>query len=329
MKDRARYGITIALLLLAAAALILTNAGKKELRQVISFPSMGTVATLTFYTDNETFSKAVTAVRELFELITAAASCPDPQSELSRLNQEAGKAPFVCSPLMWEMLKESRLAYELSEGAFDISVKPLLDHWGFYKKKIRKIPPAEKTAGIKKRTGLDRIIFDDARHSVRFPGEGFALDLGGIAKGYAIEKAAQKVIALGITRGVIDLGGNLRLLPEPPPGKKYYSIGIRRPSRQKGGVMPEVLRLPGNVAVSSSGDYQRYVKLEGRYFGHIIDPATGIPGPGKIAVTAVSGSGTTADWLSTAVYLRGRKLAGKLEREIQNTKFYIIKKERH
>ena len=137
------------------------------------------------------------------------------------------------------------------------------------------------------------------------------------------------MIALGITRGVIDLGGNLRLLPEPPPGKKYYSIGIRRPSRQKGGVMPEVLRLPGNAAVSSSGDYQRYVKLEGRYFGHIIDPATGIPGPGKIAVTAVSGSGTTADWLSTAVYLRGRKLAGKLEREIQNTKFYIIKKERH
>ena len=137
MKERARYGIGLALLLLTAAVLILLNAEKKEQRHAVSFPAMGTVATLTFYTDETTFLKAVTAVREVFEKITAVANVHDSQSELSRLNKEAGKAPFVCSPLMWELLKESRLAYELSEGAFDISVKPLLDHWGFYKKRIK------------------------------------------------------------------------------------------------------------------------------------------------------------------------------------------------
>ena len=92
--------------------------------------------------------------------------------------------------------------------------------------------------------------------------------------------------------------------------------------------MPEILKLPGGRAVSSSGDYERYVKLEGKYFGHIMDPATGIPAPGKIAVTAVSDSGARSDWLSTAVYLRGAELAGKLQKKIKNTQFYIIKKEK-
>ena len=135
-------------------------------------------------------------------------------------------------------------------------------------------------------------------------------------------------MALGIRRGIIDLGGNLRLLPEPPPGKECYNIGIRRPSRERGGVMPRILQLPGNCAVSSSGDYERYVKLENRYFGHIMDPATGVPAPGKIAVTAVSTTGARSDWLSTAVYLRGEKLARKLQKELKNTQFYIIKKQK-
>ena len=328
MKERARYGIGLALLLLTAAVLILLNAEKKEQRHAVSFPAMGTVATLTFYTDEATFLKAVKTVREVFEQITAVANVHAPQSELSRLNKEAGKAPFACSPLMWELLKESRLAYELSEGAFDISVKPLLDHWGFYKKKIKKIPPAQETAKIRNLTGLAKIKFNDARCTIRFPKEGYALDFGGIAKGHAIELASSRVMALGIRRGIIDLGGNLRLLPEPPPGKECYNIGIRRPSRERGGVMPRILQLPGNCAVSSSGDYERYVKLENRYFGHIMDPATGVPAPGKIAVTAVSTTGARSDWLSTAVYLRGEKLARKLQKELKNTQFYIIKKQK-
>ena len=96
MKERARYGIGLALLLLTAAVLILLNAEKKEQRHAVSFPAMGTVATLTFYTDEATFLKAVKTVREVFEQITAVANVHAPQSELSRLNKEAGKAPFAC-----------------------------------------------------------------------------------------------------------------------------------------------------------------------------------------------------------------------------------------
>lgn len=328
MKTRARRGILLALLLLLAAGSIALYAGKKTMKHTASFPAMGTVASLTLYTDEARFLKALESVREEFALVTALADFRNPESELARLNAKAAQAPFVCSGQMWELLTGARKAYTLSEGAFDISVKPLLDHWGFYRKKAKKIPPVSETEKIRQLTGLSRISFDDSRQTVFFPRKGFALDLGGIAKGYAIEKAAQRLIALGITRGVIDLGGNLRLLPEPPPGKKFYSIGIRRPSRKRGGVMPEILRLKGDRAVSSSGDYERFVILENRKFGHIIDPATGIPAPGKRAVTAVAPSGTLSDWLSTAVYLRGSKMADKLKKEVPDTQFFIIDKEK-
>ena len=328
MKLRAMWGFALALLLLAAAGLITLNAGKKELKQTVSFPAMGTVAALTLYTGEAEFAEALKIVREQFDTVTVLADVRDPRSELARLNKEAAQAPFFCSPLMWELLTESRKAYRLSEGAFDVSVKPLLDHWGFYSKKIKKIPPETETARVKELTGFSKLILDDTKHSIRFPAKGFAIDLGGIAKGYAIERAAQKLIEKGFTRGVIDLGGNLRLLPEPPPGKQFYSIGIRRPSKKNGGVMPEILRLKGDCAVSSSGDYERFVLLEGKSFGHILDPATGIPAPGKIAVTAVAPSGTSSDWLSTAVYLRGKKLAKKLHSEVPDIKFYIFEKEK-
>lgn len=316
----------LALLLLVAAGIISLNQVRKVQKFSAAFPAMGTVATVTLYTDEAGFLNALKEVKESFEFVSALADFRDPRSELARLNKEAAQAPFLCSPEMWEILTEARLAFRLSEGAFDISVKPLMDHWGFYRRTLKKLPPASETAEIKKCTGLDKVIFDERHHTVLFPRQGFAFDLGGIAKGYAIEFAARKVMGLGITRGVIDLGGNLRLLSDPPPGKKFYSIGIRRPERRNGGVMPEVLQLKGNSAVSSSGDYERFVILEGKKYGHIMDPATGIPAPGKFAVTAVAESGERSDWLSTAVYLRGRKMADKLKKQLPQIRFFIIEK---
>ena len=325
MKKRALCGIACGILLIAAAAMIALKPGRNEEKHTVSFPAMGTVASLTCYTDTETFRKALEAVRTEFDNVERIASVHKTDSELSQLNKEAARRAFVCSADMWMILTEARRAYRLSEGAFDISIAPLMAHWGFYRKRSE-APAQAETEKVKALTGLDQIQFDDAGKTVKFPREGFALDLGGIAKGYAIDKAFQAVTAAGIRRGVIDLGGNLRLLPLPPPGQKFYKIGIRRPVRKNGGVMPEVLHLPGNRAVSSSGDYARYVKLSGKLYGHIVEPATGIPAPGERAVTAVSVCGMTSDWLSTAVYLRGKKMAQKLEKQLEDTQFVIIEK---
>ena len=325
MKNRAIAGVILALLLLTAAGTVALQPGKSEEKHTVSFTVMGTVATLTFYTDQVTFEKSVKEVQKAFDKVSAIANRHVDESEISRLNKNAHKAPFVCSPELWEILTEARLACRLSEGAFDISVSPLMVHWGFYRKRSQ-LPSPEETAKVKALTGLEKIIFNDEKRTVKFPAQGFALDLGGIAKGYAIELASRKAAACGISRGIIDLGGNLRLLPQPPPGRKFYKIGIRRPDRKNGGVMPEVLQLPGNLAVSSSGDYERFVTIEGKRLGHIMDPETGVPAPGNRAVTAISDRGMRSDWLSTAVYLKGKKLADKLEENLEHTRFVIIER---
>ena len=111
-----------------------------------------------------------------------------------------------------------------SDGGFDITVKPLMDLWGFYRKR-RQLPTAEEISAAKAKAGFDKLKLDHNRRTVQFTVKGMALDLGGIAKGYALDRAAQAVVASGIDCGIIDLGGNLKLLPQTPPGKNFYTIG--------------------------------------------------------------------------------------------------------
>ena len=149
-----------------------------------------------------------------------------------------------------------------------------------------------------------------------------ALDLGGIAKGYALDLAAAAVRELGVDSGVIDLGGNLYLLPEPPPERENYRIGIRSPSGT--GDSGEVLELQGPCAVSTSGSYERFVVLEGKRYGHVVDPATGEAPYLNRSATAVAPTGIESDWLSSAAFLRGKKLVPQLENAVPGAELTLI-----
>jgi len=280
----------------------------------VAFQAMGTRAACSFHTrDAATAAAAVAAVRSAFDAVTAACNLHDPASELSRLNREAGADFFVCSPLLWRVLTEARRAHAASGGAFDITVKPLMDLWGFYRKR-KKLPSPQEIAAARSRVGLDRLEWDDSRRAVRFTTPGMALDLGGIAKGYALDLAARRVLELGVTSGVIDLGGNLYLLPAPPPGRERYRIGIRSPSGR--GDSGEVLELAGPCAVSTSGSYERFTVLENRRCGHVIDPATGDAPYLRRSATAVAPTGIESDWLSSAAFLRGEAIVPQLRRAV-------------
>ena len=321
MKRRRLVWIVAALAILAALAAVLyprrAAAGVKGYS--FSFDTMGTVAGCVFYTADPAIAEAgFTAVRREFDRVSAACNLHDPESELSKLNRGADKEFFVCSELLWRVLVEARTAHRYSNGAFDITVKPLMNLRGFYRKRA-KLPSQSEIAETLKLVGLDKLEWDDARHAVRFKKPGMALDLGGIAKGYALDLAAKAVLDLGIRRGVVDLGGNLFLLPEPPPGKTHYQIGIRSPSGE--GDSGEFLELPGNCAISTSGSYERFVVLEGKPCGHVVDPATGDAPYQNYSVTAVAPTGIKSDWLSSSAFLRGRDLADKLERELPGVKF--------
>ena len=125
-------------------------------------------------------------------------------------------------------------------------------------------------------------------------------------------RAADVVVTqFGIKRGVIDLGGNLRLLPKPPPGRDAYRVGIRNPTK-KSELLNDVLELC-NVSLSTSGDYERFVKLGESHYGHIMNPRTGQPTQYSGSVTVIAPSAMLADWLSTSIFLQGRELAKQAE----------------
>lgn len=293
-----------------------------ELKQYsFAFGTMGTRAGCAFYAADERTARAgFAAVTREFDRVTQACNLHDENSELARLNREAGRDFFVCSELLWNVLSEARRAHRASSGAFDVTIKPLMNLWGFYRKRKRAPSPAEIAATLES-VGFDKLEWDDARRAVRFKAPGMALDLGGVAKGYALDLAAAAVKKLGIKSGVIDLGGNLYLLPEPPPGKTHYRIGVKSPSGR--GDSGTVLELPGNCAVSTSGSYERFVVLDGRRCGHVVDPATGAAPYLNRSATAVAPTGIESDWLSSAAFLRGEKLIPQLEKFVPGAKIFF------
>ena len=286
------------------------------------FPAMGTVANISVYTSEADLERANELCQREFASVVEVCSLFNPDSELVQLNSSAADMPFVCSPMMWELLMRSKKAYQESGGKFDITVKPLMDLWGFYRK--RGMPPsAKEIAEVKEVVGFDKLVFDEKSRSVRFSRPGMALDFGGIAKGYAADRAAAAIVAAGITSGVIDIGGNLRMLPEPPPEKKFYKVAIRDP-KNSARVLDIQLTVKPGMAVSTSGDYERFVIYQGKRYGHIISPETGCPAA-VCAVTVVADSAVDADVFSTSCCLGGKDMAEVLKKRYPSIQIHFTR----
>ena len=279
-------------------------------RETFSFPIMSTRASVTLIdTDLDEIERAFRMAREAMERVVAVCNYFDPSSELAWLNASADKTPFVCSPELWEILRETRRFHRLSEGAFDPTIRPLMRVWGFHRKRLT-LPSDAEIAEAKKICGFDKIRFDDNTRSVFFTVPGMSIDLGGIAKGWAVDKAAEAVLnQTAVRRGWIDLGGNMRCLPLPPPGAETCRIGVRDPKNGERNIaVVPVL----NESVATSGDYERYVVIEGKRHTHIINPKTGRPVSGTLSATVVTPRGVDSDALSTSLFINGPAFAEKL-----------------
>ena len=263
------------------------------------FPVMGTEAVVILFAPQEQAEKAHQGVRTAFERVLRTANPYDPESELSRLNRTASTKPFVCSEELWTMLQAAREAWDISGGAFDITARPIMDLWGFYRVNPDHPAPDEKTwQETLAKVGLDKVRFDDEARSIFFTVPGMALDLGGLAKGYAVDLALDAIRHVGITRGMVNLGGNLGLL-EPPPGQTGWTVGLFAPDQTVSGTID--LK---NTSVSTSGDYVRFILVGGEKIGHIVDPRTGRPVHRDYSVTAIAPYALWADILSTVFYLK-------------------------
>ncbi|OGV35803.1 MAG: hypothetical protein A2020_08595 [Lentisphaerae bacterium GWF2_45_14] len=285
-----------------------------------SYPVMGTFSEVVLYGDKTRAEKAADLVYEEFARVENTCSIFKQDSELSRLNASAFEKPFECSKLLWDILSASRDAWKLSGGAFDITAKPLMDIWGFYRKR-NELPSPEDVKKALSKVGLEKVIFDDNAKTVRFTVKGMSFDLGGIAKGFAVDLATKSAELVGIKTGIINLGGNIRCLPVPPKGRGAFGIGIRNPL-DKNEICGKISLVGASTA--TSGNYERYVEIGGKQYTHIMDVRTGLPVSGMLSVTIVTPLALYADILSTSIFIKGPEFGKEVARRIPGTSVLVI-----
>jgi len=247
-------------------------------------------------------------------------------SELNQVNRYAAQRPMMVNPMTFEVLRRAVHFSELSDGAFDVTVGPLVDLW--QAAKDANVPPTrEALAEARRKVGYDKLILDDKTATVRFAQEGMRIDLGGIAKGYAVDKAVEAMRSKGALGGMVDLGGNIRCFGRAPRGQQKWRIGIQDPN-----VAPDdmdsskyllVLEL-GDASVATSGDYRRSFVVQGQKENHILDTHTGKGTSKLVSDTIIAPDATTADALSTAVNVLGAEAGLALIERLPSVEAIII-----
>ncbi|HEX6926968.1 MAG TPA: FAD:protein FMN transferase [Longimicrobiaceae bacterium] len=284
-----------------------------EYRQI----HMGVEARLVFYTADST--RALSAARAAFERIAeldAIMSDYRDDSELMRLvGQPAGSWVPVSEPL-WRVLQVAQELARQSDGAFDVTVGPLIQLWR-EARRARVLPTASELEEARRRTGWHLLELDPERRAVRLARPGMRLDLGGIAKGYAADEALAVLREHGIERALVEFGGDI-VVGAPPPGERAWTIRLDDPA----GAPPVVPLAHG--AISTSGDAVQYVEIGGVRYSHVIDPRTGTPLRGHSAATVITRSGLYSDPLSTLAGVLGEEAGGAfLQRNYPEVTFYI------
>jgi len=247
---------------------------------------------------------ATTAARAAFERIhalNAVLSDYDPESELSRVEQAAaGGEPVPVGDDLYGVLTRAQELARRSEGAFDVTVGPVVRVWRRARQRGG-LPMARRLDPARELVGYELLRLDPDAKTVTFGKPGMRLDFGGIAKGYAVDEALKLLDEHGITRALVDAGGDMAL-GDPPPDAPGWRIGVA--PLEADGPPSRVLVLK-NTAVATSGDLWQYVEIRGRRYSHIIDPRTGQALSERSSVTVVAPDGMTADGLASALSVLG------------------------
>jgi thiamine biosynthesis lipoprotein len=231
-------------------------------------------------------------------------------SELSILSKTAGanSIPVRLSPALYDILIQSKKAFELSEGAFDITMGPLSKLWR--KARKQQLFPTDSTVrSIRNLIGFNKLIFDTLNKTVRITQPGMQLDLGGIAQGYVAQKVIDFLRTQGINQALVNASGDI-VMSGAPVNKDGWVVGVNLPQRTDE-LLNQKLILK-NRAVTTSGDAYQFIEKDGIRYSHIINPITGYGVTFQRNVTVIAADGTSADWLATACSILSLKKAKKL-----------------
>ena len=268
-----------------------------------SQPQMGLPFRIVLYAGTESMARSASdaAFARIAEL-NAVFSDYDSDSELSRLSQTSGNHQAVpVSRELWEVLRESQRLAEESEGAFDITVGPIVNLWRKARREKR-LPRGDLFEDARSRVGYRHIVLNRKARTVELTAPNMRLDLGAIAKGYAIDEAVRVLRAQGVSRALVSGGGDMAA-GSPPPERNGWRIEIAPLDVSNAPSARFVLLAHRGLA--TSGDVFQRLDLEGKRYSHIVDPRTGLGLTDHSLVTVIAADCTTADSLATAISVLG------------------------
>ncbi len=293
-----KYAVAVSIVLvLLAASWFYMNKEKESVTYTRTL--MGTVVQLTIMEGEPArFDEAAEAAFDEISRLEAIFSSYRDDSDVSRINDAAGKALVDIKPETVEVLRKALYIAALSEGAFNPAVGALGKVWGPSGEKGI-VPAEDEIRKILPLVDYRSIILKEHDRKAGLEKEAMAINLGGIAKGYIVDKAAVAMRKTGVTRAIIHAGGDMTVFQRD--NEKPFTIGLQHPREKK--LLGEALVYNG--AVTTSGDYERFFIKDGVRYHHILDPKTGFPSRGTQAVTLIASDPTVADALSTAVFVLG------------------------
>jgi thiamine biosynthesis lipoprotein len=274
------------------------------------------------------YDAVFTRIREIQETMTFTQPSAGPagRGDLDRINANAGIGPVAVKEELLDVLEAARCYAELSGGAFDPTIGPLVSLWGIGGETPR-LPPEEELRGALALVDWRDLVIDREAGTVFLRRPGQSLDLGAIAKGYAADQAAAVLSDRRIRRALIDLGGNIFALGERSRGKDWR-IGIQDPLEERGNYLG-ILRVK-NKSVVTSGVYERYFEEGGRRYHHILSTSDGYPVQnGLLAVTIAAEHSMDADALSTACFALGLERGLALVESLPDTEGIFVTEDRN
>ena len=289
--------------LLTAGFLMMTLSGCKKQEATAQIFAMDTVMNMAAYGGSA--GKAMEQLEEEILRLEKLLSRTEENSEVSRLN-EAGGVPVEIGADVETLIRGAGELSAATGGAFDITIAPVVSAWGFTEDEYR-VPEQAELEMLLETVGMEHVTLENGRATLE---NGARIDLGGIAKGYASDRAAEIFDANKVEHGQAALGGNI-LLVGPKPDGTAWRVAVQDPARPNEEAYAAIVALEDAFAVTS-GSYQRYFERDGATYHHIIDPADGYPADsGLTSVTVVAdrhtGSGTMCDALSTALFVMGEE----------------------
>jgi len=314
-----------------AASVLLTGcqSGRMAQKQVLERfvfhkGAMGTVFTITLYAVDEATAKPVAEaafarVVELNDLMTDY----DRDSELMRFCLAPYGKPVELSADLFAVIARAQWLAEQTEGAFDITIGPLIRLWRRARRQ-RELPPPEYIAVAKLCSGYKNLVLDVKKRTATLLKQDMVLDLGGIAKGYSAAAALQVLKAHGCPRAMVAASGDLAM-GDPPPDRTGWNIGIDSIDAAEGG-HTRIVSVK-NCGLSTSGDTEQYVEIEGQRYSHIVDPQTGLGLRERIGATIVAKNAIDSDSFGTAVSVLGAERGLKFIEEKTDTAALIVRQQ--